>query len=84
MIENNKSVLTVSKNLKFFCDKIKSNTFFRLNRFNIINISKIVEIQKVMGDGLIIFSDKTSLYVSRIDKDNLVKYMRNQNQLFFD
>jgi two-component system LytT family response regulator len=83
-IENNKSVLTVSKNLKFFCDKIKSNTFFRLNRFNIINISKIVEIQKVIGDGLIIFSDKTSLYVSRIDKDNLVKYMRNQNQLFFD
>ena len=83
-IENNKSCLTVSKNLKFFSDKIKSNTFFRLNRFNIINISKIVEIQKVIGDGLIIFSDNSSLYVSRLDKDVLIKYMRNQHQIFFD
>ena len=83
-VENSKTSLTVSKNLKFFCDKIKSNTFFRLNRFNIINITKIVEIQKVIGDGLIIFSDNSSLYVSRLDKDVLIKYMRNQHQIFFD
>ena len=73
-----------SKNLKFFEEKLVNNCFFRLNRSNIINVSKIVEIQKSFGDGIIVFSDDSIMNISRADKGELLKYMKNQSQLFFD
>jgi len=73
-----------SKNLKFFEDKLMNNSFYRLNRSNIINVSKIVEIQKSFGDAIIVFSDDSKLNISRADKGELMKYMKNQSQLFFD
>lgn len=73
-----------SKNLKFFEEKLINNCFFRLNRSNIVNVSKIVEIQKSFGDGIIVFSDDSKMNISRADKGELLKYMKNQSQLFFD
>jgi two-component system LytT family response regulator len=73
-----------SKNLKFFEEKLMNNSFFRLNRSNIVNVSKIVEIQKSFGDGIIVFSDDSKMNISRADKGELLKYMKNQTQLFFD
>jgi two-component system LytT family response regulator len=73
-----------SKNLKFFDEKLINNSFFRLNRSNIVNVSKIVEIHKSFREAIIVFSDDSKMNISRADKGELLKYMKNQSHLFFD
>jgi two-component system LytT family response regulator len=83
MIEGDPQKYFASKNLKYFEDRLANSSFYRLNRSNIINVSKIAEIQKSFGDGIIVFSDGNTLNVNRIEKDKLIKYLKNQFKLFF-
>lgn len=55
-------------------DVLNNNLFFRINRSVIINITRIVKIEK--GDGSVILDDGSRFYYTKTSKDSLFSKLR--------
>lgn len=70
-IEKCKSVL-VSKPLKSFEKILKNTSFSRVHQSFLVNINKVIEVQK-MGGGFLILRDNIKIPISRSKKENIKK-----------
>lgn len=71
-------ILSASKSLGHFSPNYLEYPFFRLSRSHIININHIIKIEKEgNGAGTIYFEGNYKLKISKLKKDELVRYLHN-------
>lgn len=66
------SKLVVSHNLGFYDELLEKNNFYRIHQSHLINLKHIHQYLKT-GGGIIIMSDKSSVPISRRNRDGFLK-----------
>lgn len=70
---DNGTRLSSTKNIKYYEAKLNRRPFFKVHRSHLLNLSKIKELQKNDGDGIIIMQDNSRIVISRSKKNEFLK-----------
>ena len=70
------SMLTASKNLGYFEEKLIKEPFIRTHHSFIVNLTKIKEFKNIGDRGEVILTNEKSIPVSRSRKDALLKLLK--------
>ena len=73
---SNEKKIIVSKSLRYYEDILVPPNFFRVHQSHLINVNYIISYSK---EGLIMMEDKSTIPISRSNRENFFKLMKNGN-----
>lgn len=75
IIMENGSKFSSTKNIHFYENLLVERGFFKAHRSHLVNISKIKEMLKEEGDGILVLKDGVKIAMSRVRKNEFLKLM---------
>lgn len=70
---DNGTRLSSTKNIMFYEERLKKQRFYKVHRSHIVNLTKVREMLKYDGDGVIIMQDNSKISISRSRKSEFLK-----------